>query len=68
MENTKNEKQCAIHDVMHSLIDELNRRKSYFNMTMTFNNGTQEGSVYQQAKTRVSEIEILLELIKKNCA
>jgi hypothetical protein len=68
MENTKNEKQCAIHDVMHSLIDELNRRKSYFNMTMTFNNETQEGSVYQQAKTRVSEIEILLELIKKNCA
>ena len=68
MENTKKEQQCAIHDVMHSLITELERRKSYFNMTMVFNNRTQEGSVYQQAKTRVSEIEILLELVRKNCA
>ena len=37
-------------------------------MTMAFNDGTQEGSVYQQAKTRVSEIEIILELVRKNCA
>lgn len=63
MENKKNDEQCAIL----SLIAELERRKSYFNMTMTFNNGTQEGSVYQQAKTRVSEIEILLELVRKKC-
>ena len=37
-------------------------------MTMIFNDATKEGSVYQQAKTRVSEIEILLEIVRKNCA
>jgi hypothetical protein len=62
------DKKLHISDVMNSLINELNRRRSYFNMTMMFNHGTQEGSVYQQAKTRVSEIDILLNMVKKNCS